>query len=218
VPLSPSFSLGFLNLCKVRVQDLRCRFYKVLAYETQKTQIVKGINKSWIIVLFLLLLSACAGRSTNIRVVQEYDFSSKPNFSIRASASSSANNSYDYLYVSAIAEEFERKGFELSSPENADWKVHYYIYSDSEQNNQSLSIGLGTGSHSRRSGISIGGVFQIPLGSPVTRYLNIQLDVLSGNQIIWQANSSVKMDEPINQSLTATELVAKTLKDFPVAN
>lgn len=165
--------------------------------------------------LFLVVLLGCASQQTSVEYSTGFDFTQLQRFAIQASNNSDNEASKNSLFVKALIQSLETKGFILSSPEKADWVVNHYHYLESETNNSALSIGLGTGTHSSNTSISIGGIFQIPLGDPVTEFQSVQIDMLVKGEIIWKANGTTKINVDSSYEKLVQDLVDNVLSEFP---
>lgn len=96
--------------------------------------------------------------------------------------------------------------------------ISFFPSTESKEGGTSLNIGLGTGSYGRSGGISIGGIFSIPVGEQVTQYQNLQIDMLQNTTVIYSAAGSAELEaaDRITAQEALTKLVSELLEPYPV--
>lgn len=164
----------------------------------------------------LLLLYGCATRP-EIKMRDNQDFSAIHTFYVQPPLNS-LNQSIESHILAAITTGLQQKGLNPASQEDADIKISFFPSTENKEGGSSLSIGLGTGSYGRSGGISIGGIFSIPVGEQVTEYQNLQIDMMQNSSVIYSAVGSTKLAaaDRITAQEALTKLVSELLEPYPV--
>jgi hypothetical protein len=166
------------------------------------------------------LLSACSSKPY-IDYDTDYNFGRATSYFIITTTGNENEN--EPLMASRVqaAIDSELKTLGLSpaiSRQQADLAVSYSLTSEDRPNNNRVSVGMGTGSYGRSSGISVGGSVSRPVGGDTRRYIVIQIDMHPGSQerLIWRSRDALELrGDPARRAEDAQRMVRRLLAGFP---
>lgn len=170
----------------------------------------------WLVIMTTLFLSACASNKPQINVDEEQNFTQINTFYVQAPATQ-INDTLKAHLETTISEVLRAKGLTSEPEENADVIVGYLPSTSSKEDGTTLSLGLGTGSYGRSGGISLGSIFNIPVGEQVSLHQTLQIDVVRNGQFIYSASGSVELEkkDSISVQQKLDELVNTLLAQYP---
>ena len=170
----------------------------------------------WLMFISALLLTACASNKPQINVDETQNFTQINTFYVQAPATQ-INDTLKAHLETTISDVLRAKGLTSESEENADVIVGYLPSTSSKEDGTTLSLGLGTGSYGRSGGISLGSIFNIPVGEQVSLHQTLQIDVVRNGQFIYSASGSVELEkkDSISVQQKLDELVNTLLAQYP---
>ncbi|WP_218310064.1 DUF4136 domain-containing protein [Alteromonas antoniana] len=175
-------------------------------------------NVRFILVALIaaLTLAGCASNKPQIKKVENFNFASVNTFFVKPPLNS-VNPTIENHLAASITDILTRKGLTPVSKEEADVEVGFFPSTALKENGKSVSIGLGTGVFGRSSGISLGSIFNIPVGEQVTQYQNLQIDIVENGNFIYSAAGSAELEthDSITIQTALTELVNELLEPYP---
>ena len=175
-------------------------------------------NVRFILVALIaaLTLAGCASNKPQIKKVEDFNFASVNTFFVKPPLNS-VNPTIENHLAASITDILTRKGLTPVSKEEADVEVGFFPSTALKENGKSVSIGLGTGVFGRSSGISLGSIFNIPVGEQVTQYQNLQIDIVENGNFIYSAAGSAELEthDSITIQTALTELVNELLEPYP---
>ena len=175
-------------------------------------------NVRFILVALIaaLTLAGCASNKPQIKKVENFNFASVNTFFVKPPLNS-VNPTIENHLAASITDTLTRKGLTPVSKEEADVEVGFFPSTALKENGKSVSIGLGTGVFGRSSGISLGSIFNIPVGEQVTQYQNLQIDIVENGNFIYSAAGSAELEthDSITIQTALTELVNELLEPYP---
>lgn len=175
-------------------------------------------NVRFILVALIaaLTLAGCASNKPQIKKVENFNFASVNTFFVKPPLNS-VNPTIENHLAASITDILTRKGLTPVSKEEADVEVGFFPSTALKENGKSVSIGLGTGVFGRSSGISLGSIFNIPVGEQVTQYQNLQIDIVENGNFIYSAAGSAELEthDSITIQTALTELVNELLELYP---
>ncbi|NMH59513.1 DUF4136 domain-containing protein [Alteromonas ponticola] len=162
------------------------------------------------------LLIGCASNKPEVNMVDEENFKSINTFFVQPPLNP-VNVPVENHVVSSISSILLSKGLSPASKDNADIEVTFFPSSAIKDNGKSMSIGLGTGVFGRSSAISLGSIFNIPVGEQVTQYQNLQIDIIQNGEFIYSAAGSTELEakDSITIQKELTNLVHELLRPYP---
>lgn len=166
------------------------------------------------ILLCVLILTACAKKAAQTDFDPSFNFADVNSVHVTVvenDSELSANN------VSRIVKQ-QLQQRQIPLDENAESTLRITAFIEDRTNDQSLDIGLGTGTGSRHSSISIGTSVRIPLGEDTVQWQVIQLDLIHLNQIVWTATDDAKIEVKDGKGLNQAQqkIVSRLLENFPI--
>ncbi|WP_414828191.1 DUF4136 domain-containing protein [Alteromonas sp. H39] len=171
----------------------------------------------FILSLFaLLLLAGCASSKPQVKMLDDYNFTSVESFYVRPPLNSVNQVVEEHIAV-AITDVLTQKGLKPVPKDDADVEVGFFPSTALKEDGKSVSIGLGTGVFGRSSGISLGSVFNIPVGEQATQYQNLQIDIIENGTFIYSAAGSAELEshDSITIQTALTKLVDDLLAAYP---
>ncbi|BFT29571.1 hypothetical protein D210916BOD24_07470 [Alteromonas sp. D210916BOD_24] len=172
--------------------------------------------KYYLMTLLVIVLSGCANNKPDVKVDKTQNFAAIQTFYIQAPLNP-VNSVLQQHLETAISQQLTAKGLIASSPQEADVSVGYFPSNTTKEDGSSFSLGLGTGSYGRSGGVSIGSIFNIPVGEQVSVHQHLQIDIVKDGRFIYSATGSIKLESKDSISIQAKldELVDKLLEDYP---
>ena len=166
------------------------------------------------VVTTIFMLGCAAKPEINMR--DELDFSAIHTFYIQPPLNP-LNQTMENHIASVITSVLQQKGLQPASQEDADMEISFFPNIENKDEGTTLSIGLGTGTYGRSGGISIGGIFSIPVGEQVSQYQNLQIDMKQKGTVIYSAVGSAKLEaaDRITAQEALTTLVSELLAPYP---
>jgi hypothetical protein len=163
------------------------------------------------------LLSACSSKPY-IDYDTDYNFGRATSYFIITSGTENEPLMAPRIQA-AIDSELKALGLSpAASRQQADLAVSYSLTSEDRPTNNRVSVGMGTGSYGRSSGISVGGSVSRPVGGDTHRYKVIQIDMHPGSQerLIWRSRDSLELrGDPARRAEDAQRMVRRLLAGFP---
>ncbi len=167
-------------------------------------------------VIAALALTGCASNKPQIKKAENFNFASVNTFYVKPPLNS-VNPTIENHLEASITDILTRKGLTPVNKEEADVEVGFFPSTALKENGKSVSIGLGTGVFGRSSGISLGSIFNIPVGEQVTQYQNLQIDIVENGNFVYSAAGSAELEthDSITIQTALTDLVATLLEPYP---
>jgi hypothetical protein len=171
---------------------------------------------AWLMLMTVLLITACASNKPQINVDENQNFAQINTFYVQA-PTTQINDTLKAHLEATISDALRAKGLTSESEENADVIVGYFPSTSSKEDGTSLSLGLGTGSYGRSGGISLGSIFNIPVGEQVSLHQTLQIDIVKNGQFIYSASGSIELEkkDSISVQQKLDELVTTLLAQYP---
>ena len=178
--------------------------------------ILPRVKAVLLVLMSTLLLTACASNKPQINVDENQNFAQISTFYVQAPATQ-INDTLKAHLETTIGDVLRAKGLVSETEENADVIVGYLPSTSSKEDGTTLSLGLGTGSYGRSGGISLGSIFNIPVGEQVSLHQTLQIDVVRNGQFIYSASGSVELEkkDSISVQQKLDELVNTLLAQYP---
>jgi len=172
--------------------------------------------KAAVVMLLALALCACASNNKEISVDKNHNFSEIKTFYIQLPVNPINEALQNHLNYK-IAQNLTAKGLELSKESDADIVVGYLPTTLTKDDGTTLNLGLGTGSYGRSGGISLGGIFSIPVGEQVSFYQVLDINIMRDGHFIYSASGSIELESKDTISVQAKldELVDRLLLEYP---
>lgn len=166
------------------------------------------------ILLCVLTLTACAKKAAQTDFDPSFNFADINSVQVTIvenDSELSANN------VSRIVKQ-QLQQRQIPLDENAESLLRISAFIEDRANDQALNIGLGTGTGSRHSNISIGTSVRIPLGEDTVQWQVIQLDLIHLNQVVWTSTDDAKIKIRDGKGLNQVqqEIVERIFENFPL--
>lgn len=177
---------------------------------------IRNVRFILVALIAALTLAGCASNKPQIKKVEDFNFASVNTFFVKPPLNS-VNPTIENHLAASITDILTRKGLTPVSKEEADVEVGFFPSTALKENGKSVSIGLGTGVFGRSSGISLGSIFNIPVGEQVTQYQNLQIDIVENGNFIYSAAGSAELEthDSITIQTALTELVNELLEPYP---
>lgn len=174
---------------------------------------------AFIFSVSVAVLSGCASNKPQISVNNAQNFAQIRTFYVKPPMNS-VNATLESHLSSTITETLSSKGLNPVSQDEADVQVGFLPFTERKEEGKSLNLGLGTGVFGRTTGISLGSIFSIPVGEQVTRYQNLQIDVVKDGTYIYSAAGSTELEasDSITVQRQLTSLVRELLQPYPANN
>ncbi|WP_164839196.1 DUF4136 domain-containing protein [Shewanella livingstonensis] len=163
----------------------------------------------------LLLLASCSAKPKQDYDIS-YDFSVLKTFNQLIIKQTDDPLTADRISHN-IKQTLQNQGYDFNA-DNADFLVSYAFFTEDEQKNSGLSIGLGSGSWGSGGGVSLGTSLGIPLGSDTAKMQTIQIDIIdpADNRLIWRGNGQYNFDQGGEAKANSiNETVVAILAQFP---
>lgn len=164
----------------------------------------------------IFAFAGCASQKPQVEMLDDYNFSLLNTFYVRPPLNS-VNQTIENHIASSINEILIQKGLSPVSREEADIEVAFFPSTALRDEGKSVSIGLGTGVFGRSGSISLGSIFNIPVGDQVTQYQNLQIDIVKNGEFIYSAAGSAELEthDSITIQNALTALVRELLEQYP---
>lgn len=163
------------------------------------------------------LLAGCAANKPDISVNEEANFAAINTFYVQPPLNSVNANLENHI-TTAITSVLQSKGMQTDSKEKADVNIGFFPSTGLDKDGKSVSLGLGTSIFGSMTGLSLGGIFSVPLGEQTTQYQSLQIDVVKDGVFVYSASGRITLDaqDSIAVQQELTKLVRKLLESYPV--
>lgn len=170
----------------------------------------------WLSFIAAFFLTACTTTKPQVSVDDNQNFSEIRTFYI-APPATQVNETLKAHVESTISDTLQAKGLTYAAEDVADVTVGYLPSTSSKDDGTTLSLGLGTGSYGRSGGISLGSIFNIPVGEQVSLHQTLQIDIVKDGQFIYSASGSIKLESKDSLSVQQKldELISSLLAQYP---
>jgi hypothetical protein len=179
---------------------------------------MQGATKiKWLLfAIVLFVVAGCASNKPQISINDEQNFDAINSFYVKPPENTTSATITNYM-VSSISTLLMQKGLTPVDSADADVTVLFYPSTALKEDGKSISFGLGTGAFGRSGGISLGSIFNVPVGEQVSQYQSLQIDIVKDGSFVYSAVGSTEIDakDSITIQKKLSSLVSSLLEPYP---